>query len=300
MTPVNEAIAAIEPWHARPEPSGLAPSVVNPGNVVPFVRPLHRETIEKVSPLVIVSGERPAPVSHERERVAWWLLFIVISLFIHGSVYAALREQPRLQTSLGVIAITVEMVIGADQSAGLAEVRPDIKDNTVAARDTEQAKSKAPEQPLVERDELDITASVPVVPTDKMHKKETAPVEKEHVRATSRPRTRMASRSSSPSGGVDRGRSAADSSYAGQVAAHLARHKQYPAQAQQRGNEGVAAVTFSLDGAGRVTSVRLARGSGIASIDQEAIALPRRASPFPAPPHGRPVNFTVPVSFRLH
>jgi len=44
----------------------------------------------------------------------------------------------------------------------------------------------------------------------------------------------------------------------------------------------------------------LVRGSGVASLDQEATAMVQRASPFPAPPDGRGVNFTVPVSFRLN
>jgi protein TonB len=95
------------------------------------------------------------------------------------------------------------------------------------------------------------------------------------------------------------GHSSRDSNYQGLVSAHLRRHKQYPADARARGDRGRAAVTFSLSGSGGVTSVRLARASGIASIDQEVQAMVRRASPFPAPPDGRPVSFTVPVSFDL-
>ena len=96
------------------------------------------------------------------------------------------------------------------------------------------------------------------------------------------------------------GRSDADSNYAGLVSAHLRRHQQYPADARSRGEQGVATVSFGLDGGGRVTSARLARGSGIASIDQEVQAMVRRASPFPAPPSGHAVSFTVPVRFRLN
>ena len=73
-----------------------------------------------------------------------------------------------------------------------------------------------------------------------------------------------------------------------------------PSDARSRGDQGTATVSFSLDGGGGVTSARLARGSGVASIDQEVQAMVRRASPFPAPPDGRPRSFTVPVSFRLN
>jgi protein TonB len=101
------------------------------------------------------------------------------------------------------------------------------------------------------------------------------------------------------SNGMGRGRSDSDTNYRGLVAAHLARHQQFPADARGRGDQGTPAVTFSIDGAGRVTSMRLARSSGVTSLDQEVQAMARRASPFPAPPLGHPMTFTVPISFQL-
>lgn len=108
-----------------------------------------------------------------------------------------------------------------------------------------------------------------------------------------------ASAPSSAANNVGVGHSDANSNYAGLVSAHLRRHQQYPPDARSRGEQGTATMSFSLDGGGRVTSARLVRGSGIASIDQEAQAMVRRSSPFPAPPSGRSVSFTVPVTFRL-
>ena len=69
--------------------------------------------------------------------------------------------------------------------------------------------------------------------------------------------------------------------------------------ARSAGSQGVATVSFSIDGGGRVTSARLAGGSGNPAIDQEVVAMARRASPFPAPPDGKGRNFTVPVRFNL-
>jgi protein TonB len=83
------------------------------------------------------------------------------------------------------------------------------------------------------------------------------------------------------------------------VSAHLARHKRFPPEARSRDEQGSATVSFALDGTGRVTRVALQRGTGVASLDQEATAMVRRASPFPAPPNGRAMSFTVPVSFRI-
>lgn len=114
-----------------------------------------------------------------------------------------------------------------------------------------------------------------------------------------RDRAAPASPSSPSSNSIGRGRSDLDTNYRGVVAAHLARFKQYPSDARSRGDQGTPTVSFSLSGSGSVTSVRLARGSGVASIDAEAAAMVRRASPFPAPPSGRGQSFTVPVSFHL-
>jgi TonB family protein len=99
--------------------------------------------------------------------------------------------------------------------------------------------------------------------------------------------------------GVGPGRSQADSNYRGLVSAHLARHKRFPPEARSGGQQGRATVSFALDGGGRVTRVSLVRASGVASLDQEATAMVRRASPFPAPPNVRGMSFTVPVDFRI-
>ena len=108
-----------------------------------------------------------------------------------------------------------------------------------------------------------------------------------------------ASAPAAPANNLGVGRSNYDTNYRGLVAAHLARYKQYPADARSSGKTGTAAVTFSIGGSGGVGSVSLARSSGVPSIDQEVVAMVRRASPFPAPPGGRPQSFTVPVNFSL-
>jgi protein TonB len=127
--------------------------------------------------------------------------------------------------------------------------------------------------------------------------------EPRRIAAPTKDRAAKQAKASAPStaaNNVGVGRSDNDSNYAGLVSAHLRRHQQYPADARSRGEQGTATVSFGLDGGGRVTSARLVRGSGIASIDQEVQAMVRRSSPFPAPPSRRAMSFTVPVSFRLN
>jgi protein TonB len=73
----------------------------------------------------------------------------------------------------------------------------------------------------------------------------------------------------------------------------------YPAAARSRGATGVATVNFSLDARGQVTSASLAQSSGDSTLDEDAVATVRRASPLPAPPEGAPHAYTVPIHYRL-
>ena len=93
--------------------------------------------------------------------------------------------------------------------------------------------------------------------------------------------------------------SAAAENYRGQVIAHLARFKRYPEGARARQAEGVPVVAFTLDGSGRVTGAGLSRSSGHADIDAEALAMVRRAVPFPVPPAGAGRSFSASIGFRL-
>jgi periplasmic protein TonB len=102
-----------------------------------------------------------------------------------------------------------------------------------------------------------------------------------------------------PSTAAPSARSTSDPNYAGTVLAQLARHKRMPAEAQRNHSQGMATINFMIDGSGRVGAVRLVRSSGVAILDQEALGLPRRASPFPPPPGGRAQPITVPVNFRF-
>lgn len=89
----------------------------------------------------------------------------------------------------------------------------------------------------------------------------------------------------------------------GALLAQLEKFKRYPSDAMADHQEGVPAVTFSMDRKGHVLSVTLASSSGHPLLDQEAIALPKRAQPLPIPPDsvaGDPIILTVPVEFYIH
>lgn len=88
----------------------------------------------------------------------------------------------------------------------------------------------------------------------------------------------------------------------GLVLGQLNKSKRYPASAQFRRQQGVPWVRFTMDRNGKVISVAMERSSGVDALDREALALPKRAQPFPKPPAdvpGQAVELIVPVEFFL-
>ncbi len=122
-------------------------------------------------------------------------------------------------------------------------------------------------------------------------------------RTTAAPRSERATAEtpSAPSPGAVSA-SAAMASWRDQVVAQLQRAKRYPSGADSRREQGVVTLSFTLSRNGSVLSRNIARSSGNPELDQEALAMVARASPFPQFPPGMnqaSVNLSVPVRFSL-
>jgi periplasmic protein TonB len=354
----------------------VGPGRADPGNVVPFIRPQSRDRANGSAADVVLRPGGASSILPLERRIRFACLF-AISLLVHGGLFAAaFLHEPKPLASIGLEAMSVELVLGAVNPAGLAaspgenEVQSQVRDNepqqetqsepattaqqqdvptdrremapqerpvegetTEAKVEESQPAEPAPREPavaMVETPQAEVpTSSSPppsVTEVTLVPRLDTKPTVAAKPRPAAKPapvqtkrqpveraekRTRVAARtiaerpdpqttrrSTLANASVGVGRSDVDTNYVGLVGAHLARHKQYPADARSRGDQGTATVAFSLDGSGRVTSVRLARGSGVASLDQEVQAMVRRANPFPAPPSGRSVSFTRAINFR--
>jgi protein TonB len=106
-----------------------------------------------------------------------------------------------------------------------------------------------------------------------------------------------ADQANAPAAGAARVSPAALASWKGDLMAHLNRYKRYPSGSS---SNGTTLVAFSINRSGAVTSARLARSSGDRALDEEAMSLPRRASPLPRPPEGvggGAIALTVPIHF---
>jgi protein TonB len=358
------------------------------------------------------AGTRTAGAMAAPDHILRWSVIVAVSIAAHLTFHLPFQREPAPLASIGEISISVELVPGADQAAGLipdqgtadasapvpaqtpesvaeeisepvapttptaaaqirlpaetepqqslqeaptqpaethaeavAEAQPDQPAELPPEQPPAAPRTASPVEPVAEEPPTpaviqaapqaiaggELQASVNPEPSAEIKAAERSeppplpperparlgrPVQEKPKRALVRekrkPETRRAaargerndSRTTAPAsaaaGGVGRGRSDADSNYRGRVAAHLARHKRFPADARSRGDQGSAMVTFAIDGNGRVTSVRLARGAGAPTLDREAIAMVHRASPFPPPPGGRGMSFSVPVSFRIN
>jgi protein TonB len=250
--------------------------------------------------------DRPEEQQHEQARPATEApQSIPVAAEETAPESVARPDQPPVQTTVAELPPQQEPVRPPEsptdrpaQVAGLEtppSEAPDALPPVTQAETADAVVLPEPERHKPTPPEVQNAAPQPTAPA-KVKARERKRIAAPTAKKTSQQRRATASTAAS---GVGRGRSDASSNYPGRVSAHLARHKRYPAAARAAGSQGVATVSFSLDGSGRVTSVRLARGSGIAGIDQEVVAMVRRASPFPAPPDGRGRSFTVPVRFNL-
>ncbi|HWV79894.1 MAG TPA: energy transducer TonB [Hyphomicrobiaceae bacterium] len=83
---------------------------------------------------------------------------------------------------------------------------------------------------------------------------------------------------------------------------HLSRHRRYPAEARRAGHQGAVQVRFKIDRKGKVLSAQVIKASRSSSLDAEAVAMLKRASPLPQPPDdfgGETVELVIPIEFTI-
>jgi protein TonB len=284
-------------------------------------------------------GERPTFLTPAMRE--WLRAALIVSVAVHAIVYLAfeLRFEDDLEraagaaaalSSEGTMTIPIEIVVEAALPAAPAPTNATASDAKQPAQELQLAKVEEllpppPEPaPVVLPKPLVETAEAPESPpASAVFEQPPLPPEREPVPAERKPepQKRQIARSSpsaaaSPSraaaadstgsigagGAADTGGRAAISSYQAQVLAHLSRHRVYPPEARDRGTTGVARVQFALGRDGRVMSVSLAGGSGERVLDEAALDMVRRASPFPSFPSGLAqsrMDFAAPIRFDL-
>ena len=160
----------------------------------------------------------------------------------------------------------------------IAPTPPQEKPEVVAP--PEQKQQPTPEKP-------EPTKVVPEQKPVPVKPKIVRPDAKKPSEATPAPRTsappraeRQAPAASAMSAGAT---ASAIAAYSNLVRAHLMRFHKYPSGHTQ---QGIVRVGFTLGRSGQVQSSRLGGSSGVSAFDAQAMAMVRRAAPFPAIPRG--------------
>jgi periplasmic protein TonB len=96
--------------------------------------------------------------------------------------------------------------------------------------------------------------------------------------------------------------SAAIDAYIRTLSAEVAKVQRYPALARMRGWQGTAVLAITVSAAGNVLKSSVARSSGYAVLDEQALQMVSEAAPLPGSPTpfpGRALEIELPVVFRL-
>ena len=91
--------------------------------------------------------------------------------------------------------------------------------------------------------------------------------------------------------------------YLASISALMQRHLHYPPAARRGREEGTAQVHLIVDRNGKLLLVELAKSSGFADLDDEALEVVRRSEPLPAFPAAlslAQINAVMPVGFALN
>ncbi|WP_407178110.1 energy transducer TonB [Bradyrhizobium sp. STM 3562] len=230
----------------------------------------------------------------ERPAFSRWILAAAVIIAAHAGIIASIAlwyvHQAPEPNILPAIAVSLAPV---DASS------PEIQDQDIAVGPTmQQAEEQPKEQPKVEDKPIE-----PVVqpPPPQQQAEVTLPAEQpKEVEKPKQEYTPPAPETRAPPKTEHIGQfsQAASNKYNALVFGHLQRFKRYPAAAH--GAAGTAVVRFVLDRRGQVLRSEVTKSSGSTVLDQEAIAILHRASPFPAFPAAKPGEqdvYIAPVNF---
>ena len=228
----------------------------------------------------------------ERRGLSRWTLAGVTILAAHVAIVASLvvwdAREPVEPNIIPAITVTLAPVEASS---------PEIQNQDIAVGPTmQQAEAVPTEDRKVEEKPVEQVEQPPPQPQAEV----TLPREEEKAEKpeaqlmTPAPETRAAPKNER----VAEFSVASSNAYIALIFGHLQRYKRYPLAAH--GASGTVMVRFELNRAGEVVASKVTKSSGNSVLDQEALDILHRASPFPAFPAAKPGtqdSFIAPVSF---
>jgi protein TonB len=218
----------------------------------------------------------------EQRHPARWLLAGAVILTVHAAIVVALLWHPRTPPAPELVpAIAVSL-------APVQSAAPEIhqQEDLPAGPEMQQADAPPPDPPKQEDQKLEQHVPPPPPaenPDAALPRQEPKPLEKpKEVIRPPAPETRAPPKNEH----AGQFTQAASSAYNALIVGHLDKYKRYPAAAHNA--VGKATVRFTLNREGKVVDVEITKSSGNTVLDQEAIAIVRRADPFPKFPAAKP------------
>lgn len=228
----------------------------------------------------------------ERHGFSRWALTGATILAAHVAIVASLAwwyvREPVEPNIIPAIAVTLAPVEASS---------PEIQNQDIAVGPTMQQAEEAPkEERKVEEKPVEQVEQPPPQPQAAvtLPRKEEQVEKPEPQPVTPAPETRAPPKNDR----VAAFSVASSNAYNALIFGHLQRFKRYPRAAH--GASGTVVVRFELNRAGEVVSSKVTKSSGNETLDQEALDILRRASPFPAFPvakQGTQDSFIAPVNF---
>jgi protein TonB len=230
----------------------------------------------------------------EDRGIARWLIAALAILLAHAAIIAAIalwyaRQPPAEPNILPAIMVSLAPVEGSS---------PEMQTEDVAVGPTMQQADETPkEPPKVEEKPVEQVVQPPPpqqqaeVTLPQLEQKVEQPTPEAMPPA---PETRAPPKNER----VAQFSQAASNAYNALVFGHLQRFKRYPRALH--GAQGTVVVQFVLDRAGRVIDSVVTKSSGNRALDQEALDVLKRASPFPPFPAAKPGPqdlYVAPVEF---
>jgi len=244
---------------------------------------------------------REAAIVRRWPEALRWGMCLLLALCLHAAGAAALLVQWNDSSDLVANAPVIMIELAT------VPVAPNVTptEPPPGPQQTEVQPESEP-QKAVEKVEIKLDmakeAELPVTPPMPIEKVKEKQLKQQHASLASAPSTadQRAERTAAQTPGAASRNPDAVPSWKSALVARLERYKRYPAEAQSRGEYGVAQLAFSVDRSGGVHHAHIVRGSGSSLLDRETLALVERAAPMPRPPPeitGAQIPIMVPVRY---
>jgi periplasmic protein TonB len=236
-----------------------------------------------------------------------WLFSSAAVVLAYASVtvaHLAWHESHNVEAAEPSGAIVVELAPMAASPNDIAtDIAPGPEQAMSEAQPTPKPEEKQPDETpdLPQAENLDAAAEPPIKTETKV-----TPQQQASAPTTTVPPAISEQKAVVPTaptqGRPDAKNAAAVITWQTQILALIERNKRYPDAARSRREQGTAHVAFTLDRKGLVVNAHLRQSSGVTTLDDEALALLKRAQPFPVPPTTIPGDVVVvrlPIRFTV-